>query len=140
MATLQRRQASRSDELPFFPTNSQTMPYQSDTAFTTAWETILTPRTATLSLGLVFIGDQVSGVNTGGAWQVLLDAAVVMSGTITATFSYQFAAAFLDLTPYLTASQVQVSVQARRTSGAATGGKHGLGGSIGIAPRYARLL
>lgn len=140
VAALQRSQAQPADELPFFPTNLQTMPYQSYTSFTTAWETILTPRTSKLSLGLVAIGDQVSAVNTGGEWQVLFDTTVVMSGTVAATFSYQFAAQVLDLTPYLANTELKVLIQARRTSGASTGGKFGAGGSIGIAPRYAKLL
>ena len=78
LAALQRQQPTPADELPFYPTNLQTMPYQSFTSFTTAWETILTPRTSKLSLGLVAIGDQVSAVNTGGEWQVLFDTTVLV--------------------------------------------------------------
>lgn len=140
LAALQRQQPTPADELPFYPTNLQTMPYQSFTSFTTAWETILTPRTSKLSLGLVAIGDQVSAVNTGGEWQVLFDTTVVASGTVAATFSYQFAAPVLDVTPYLANTELKVLIQARRTSGQTTGGKFGSGGSIGIAPRYAKLL
>lgn len=140
LAALQRRDGQQRDEVPLFPTNLQSMPYGSFTSFTTVWETAFSPRTASLSLGLVFIGDQVSAVNTGGDWQVLLDSTVVMSGTVAATFSYQFAAAVLNLTPYLTNAETKIFIQTRRTAGQTTGGKFGSGGSLGIAPRYAKLL
>jgi hypothetical protein len=141
VADLRRRDPARPDELPLFPVGLHTMPYQSYTGFTTMWETVLTPRTATLALGLVAIGDQVSAANSGGEWQVLLnDTTVVASGSVAPTFSFQFAAPVIDLTPYLADAEVKVSIQARRTSGATTGGKWGLGGSIGLAPRYARLI
>lgn len=140
IATLQRTGWER-DELPFYPTSLKTMAYEDSTTLVSLWETILTPRTASLSLGLVMIGDQVSAVNTGGDWQVVLnDVDVAMSGTIAATFSYQFAAQVIDLTPYRGLSQLKVQLKARRTSGSSTGGKFGGGGSIAIAPRYARLL
>ena len=114
VAALQRAGWER-DELPFYPTSLHTFVYEDSTSFATLWETILSPRTAQLSLGLVFIGDQVSSVNTGGEWQVVFnDSTVVASGT--------------------------VQIQVRRTSGTNTGGKFGGGGSIGGAPRYARLL
>jgi hypothetical protein len=35
---------------------------------------------------------------------------------------------------------LKVQIQARRTAGATTGGQQGGGGSIGLSPRYARLL
>ncbi|MDV9194308.1 hypothetical protein [Streptomyces sp. Wh19] len=140
VATLRRTGWER-DELPFYPTSMRAMPYDDATAFTSVWESVLAPRTASLSLGLVFIGDQVSGTNTGGAWQVVLNEAdTVMSGSIAATFSYQFAAQVIDLTPYRTRTELKVQIQVRRTSGATTGGKFGGGGAIGMAPRYARLL
>jgi hypothetical protein len=112
------------------------------TSFTTVWETVLAPRTATLSVGLVFIGDQAGSplVNTGGAWQVLLNSTVVMSGTVAATFSYQFASQELSLAAYANDAQLQLQIQTRRTSGSSTGGRWGFGGSILIAPRYIRLL
>lgn len=136
-----RRIGREQDELPFFPTSLRGLVYDDVTSFTTEWETILTPRTATLSLGLVLIGDSVSSTNTGGSWQVLFnDTTVVASGTVPATFSYVFPALSLDLTPYRASAQLKVSVQVRRTSGAPTGGKYGGGGSIGCAPRYARQL
>lgn len=137
-----RRSGRPLDELPFFPTSFHGMVYEDNTAFTTYWETVFTPRTASLSLGLIFIGDQAGSpmVNTGGEWQVLFDSTVVMSGTVAATFSYQYAAQVLDLTPYRSASELKVTLQARRTSGSTTGGRYGLGGAIGLAPRYARLL
>ncbi|MDX3074629.1 hypothetical protein [Streptomyces sp. MI02-7b] len=133
------------DELAMFPTSLRTMPYEDSTAFQTSWETVLTPRTATLQLGLVLIGDAVSTTNTGGAWQVVITDAltVVGSGTVPATFSYVFPSLSIDLTPYLSvspASGVKVQLQVRRTSGATTGGKYGTGGCIGSAPRYARLI
>ncbi|MGW6598510.1 hypothetical protein [Streptomyces sp. NPDC055036] len=135
-----RRRGRERDELPFFGTNLQVMPYQSYTSMTTVWETVLSPRTASLSLGLVTIGDVVTAVNSGGDWQVLANTDVVMSGTISATFSYEFAAAAIDLTPYRSLTELKILIQARRTAGATTGGKFGAGGAIAIAPRYARLL
>lgn len=136
-----RRTGWERDELPFFPTSLHTMPYEDNTAFTTVWESVLAPRTASLSLGLVFIGDFVGTTNTGGAWQVVLaETDTVMSGAVAATFSYQFAAQVIDLSPYQTRTELKVQLQVRRTSGATTGGKFGNGGAIGIAPRYARLL
>jgi hypothetical protein len=136
-----RRTGWERDEVPLYPTHFETMPFLDTAAFTSTWECIITPRTATLSLGLVFIGDSVSAVNTGGAWQVLLNSAdVVMSGTVAATFSYQFATKVVDLTPYRSLNDLKIQVMCRRTSGATTGGKFGGGGSIAIAPTYARLL
>lgn len=136
-----RRTGWERDELPFYPTSLHSMPYEDSTTFAIVWETILTPRTATLSLSLVTIGDQVSAVNTGGEWQVVLDdSAVVLSGTVAPTFSYQFATGVVDLAPYQGASQLKVQIKARRTSGSTTGGKFGSGGAVAVAPRYARLL
>lgn len=135
-----RRSGWERDELPFYATSLHGLVYEDGTSFTTLWETILSPRTATLSLGLVFIGDVVGTTNTGGDWQVLLDTTVVANGTVPASFSYTFPALTLDLTPYRAATQLKVQVQVRRTAGATTGGKYGGGGSIGGAPRYARLL
>ena len=140
VAALQRAGWER-DELPFYPTSLHTFVYEDSTSFATLWETILSPRTAQLSLGLVFIGDQVSSVNTGGEWQVVFnDSTVVASGTVPATLAYTLPALTLDLTPYRAASSLKVQIQVRRTSGTNTGGKFGGGGSIGGAPRYARLL
>ncbi|MFC9752976.1 hypothetical protein [Streptomyces sp. NPDC056921] len=140
VATLRRTGWER-DELPFYPTSMRAMPYDDAGAFTSVWESVLTPRTASLSLGLVFIGDQVSGTNTGGAWQVVLaESTTVMSGSVAATFSYQFAAQVIDLTPYRALTELKIQIQVRRTSGATTGGKFGGGGAIGMSPRYARLL
>lgn len=129
------------DELPFYATSLKGMAYEDATAFTTVWETILTPRTATLSLGIVAIGDVVGTTNTGGSWQVLMNSTdVIMTGNVPATFSYQFGTGEIDLAPYLTLTELKVQIQTRRTSGATTGGKFGAGGSIGVAARYARLL
>lgn len=140
VAALQRAGWER-DELPFYPTSLRGMAYEDATAFMTLWETILSPRTATLSLGLVFIGDVVSSTNTGGEWRVQFnDTTVVASGSVPATNAYVFPALSLGLTPYRTASQLKVQIQVRRTAGATTGGRFGGGGSIGGAPRYARLL
>lgn len=140
LAALEHHRPVERDELPFYPTHYQTVTYCDSTSWTTQWEVIFTPRTGSLSLGLVAIGDVVGTTNTGGQWQVLLDDAVVMSGSVPATFSYQHPAAVLDLAPYRTAAEVKVEVQTRRTTGANTGGKFGGGGSIGIAPRYARMI
>ena len=135
-----RRAGTVADELPFFPTSQRGLVYEDGVAFLTTWETILTPRTATLDIGLVFLGDVVGSTNTGGAWQVLLEDAVVGSGTVPATFAFSTPSVLVDLTPYRSASQVKVRLQTRRTSGATTGGLYGNGGSVGSAPRYARLL
>ncbi|RMB85628.1 hypothetical protein [Streptomyces shenzhenensis] len=140
LAALQRSGWER-DELPFYPTSLNGMVYEDDTTFITLWETVLTPRSASLALGLVLLGDQVDNTtNTGGEWQVLFDSTVVASGSVPATFSYVFPALTLDLTPYRAATQLKVAVQVRRTSGATAGGKYGGGGCIGGSPRYARLL
>lgn len=135
-----RRSGAERDELPFFATSQHGLVYEDATAFITLWETILTPRTATLSLGLVLLGDVVSSTNSGGDWQVLLDTTVAASGTVPATFSFVLPALTLDLTPYRAQTQLKAQLQVRRTAGATTGGKYGGGGSIGGAPRYARLL
>lgn len=135
-----RRSGWERDELPLYPTSLHGLVYEDATSFTTLWESLLSPRTASLSLGLVLIGDVVTSTNTGGDWQVLFDTTVVASGAVPATFSYTFPALALDLTPYRAAAQLKVQVQVRRTAGATTGGKYGGGGSIGCAPRYARLL
>lgn len=140
VATLERSGRVR-DEVPFYATSLRTFVYEDATAFATLWETILTPRTATLALGLVFIGDVVAGTNTGGEWRVVLDdSQVVDTGPVPATFAYTLPASVIDLTPYRAASQLKVQIQVRRTSGATTGGRYGGGGSIGGGPRYARLL
>ena len=135
-----RRSGWERDELPLYPTSQHGLVYEDVTVFTTVWETILSPRTATLALGLVLLGDVVGTTNTGGEWQILLESTVVANGTVPATFAYQFPALTLDLTAYRAATQLKVLVQVRRTSGATTGGKWGGGGSIGCSPRYARLL
>jgi hypothetical protein len=136
-----RRAGWERDELPFYSTSFNGLLYNDPTSFTTVWETILSPRTASLALGLVLIGDVVSSTNTGGEWQVAFnDSTIVASGSVPATFSYVFPALSLDLTPYRAASQLKVQIQVRRTAGATTGGKYGGGGSIGCSPRYARLL
>jgi hypothetical protein len=142
LAQLRRRSSPMFDEVPVFPTAFQGMPAIDDTSFVTAWETVLTRRTESLSVGLVFIGDQAGSplVNTGGAWQVLLNGTVVMSGTVAATFSYQFANQSLSLAAYPEGTEVKLEIKVRRTSGATTGGRWGFGGSILIAPRYIRLL
>lgn len=139
VAALQRTGWER-DELPFFPTSQHGLVYEDATSFITLWETVLTPRTATLALGLVFLGDVVSSTNSGGDWQVLLDTDVAASGTVPATFSYVLPALTLDLSPYLANPQLKCQVQVRRTAGATSGGKYGGGGSIGGSPRYAQLL
>ncbi|MFI1734051.1 hypothetical protein ACH40E_33530 [Streptomyces acidicola] len=135
-----RRAGRERDELPFFPTSQHGLAYHDSTDWTTLWETILSPRTATLALGLILLGDTVTGTNTGGEWQLLFDEAPVATGTVPATFSYVLPALTLDLTPYRSAAQLKVRIQVRRTSGATTGGMFGGGGSIGASPRYARLL
>jgi hypothetical protein len=136
-----RRSGWVRDELPFYPTSLHGLVYEDSTSFTTLWETILAPRTSRLELGMVFIGDAVGAANTGGEWRVQLDdTTVIASGSVPATFSFLLASVTLDLTPYRNATQLKVQIQVRRTSGATTGGRYGGGGSIGGAPRYARLL
>ena len=135
-----RRSGTVREELPLFPTSQHGLVYEDATSFVTVWESILAPRTASLSLGLVLLGDIVSSTNTGCEWQVLLDGTQVANGTVPATFSYVLPTLTLDLTPYRAQSQLKIQVQVRRTAGASTGGKWGGGGSIGCSPRYARLL
>ena len=96
----QARTGWERDELPLYPTAFTAMAFNDSTTFSTLWEGVMTPRTASLSIGLTTVGDQVSGTNTGGGWQVLLGGAVVWSGTVAPTY----------------------------------------GGSIGLSPRYLRLL
>ncbi|MGW0012476.1 hypothetical protein ACWDVX_22370 [Streptomyces tendae] len=140
VAMLQRTKRGR-DEVPFFPTSFRGLVYEDPTTWTTVWETILTPRMGTLSLGLMFVGDSVGGVNTGGEWQIILDSSTVLtSGNVPATFTYTFPSVPIDLTPYRGVDQLQVRVQTRRTSGATTGGLYGGGGAIGSSLRFARLL
>ncbi|MEU3700994.1 hypothetical protein AB0E82_02075 [Streptomyces anulatus] len=139
VATLRRTGWER-DELPLYPTAYTALAFSDATAFDTLWEGVLSPRTASLSLGLTLVGDQVAGVNTGGAWQVLFNGAVVWSGTALPSFTVQYASTVLDLLPYRGQSQLLVEIQTRRTSGATTGGRNGNGGSIGLSPRFARLL
>ncbi|MFF6904517.1 hypothetical protein ACFY9Q_01075 [Streptomyces sp. NPDC012389] len=139
VATLRRTGWER-DELPLYPTNFTAMAFNDGTSFGTLWEGVLSPRTASLSLGLTLVGDQVAAVNTGGQWQVLLGGAVVWSGTVLPTYTVQYAATVLDLLPYRQQSELLVEIQTRRTSGATTGGRNGNGGSIGLSPRFARLL
>jgi len=136
----QARTGWERDELPLYPTAFTAMAFNDSTTFSTLWEGVMTPRTASLSIGLTTVGDQVSGTNTGGAWQVLLGGAVVWSGTVAPTYTIQYASTVLDLTPYRGLSSLLVEIQTRRTSGATTGGRGGAGGSIGLSPRYLRLL
>lgn len=135
------REGWERDEVPFYPTSLRTFVYDDATSFTTLWETIISPRAATLSLGLVFIGDAVGATNTGGEWRVQFDdSTTVASGNVPPTFTYALPALSLDLTPYRAATSLKIQIQVRRTSGANTGGKFGNGGAIGGAPRYARLI
>lgn len=136
-----RRTTRGRDEVPFFPTSFRGLVYEDPTTWTTVWETILTPRMGTLSLGLMFVGDQVSGVNTGGEWQILLDSSTVLtSGNVPANFAFTYPSVPIDLTLYRGVDQLQVRIQTRRTSGATTGGRYGGGGAIGSGLRFARLL
>ncbi|MGI3198451.1 hypothetical protein ACRJ4B_16170 [Streptomyces sp. GTA36] len=136
-----RRSGWERDEVPFYPTSLHGLVYEDNTSFTTLWESIITPRSATLALGLVLIGDVVGTTNTGGAWQLVLnDTTVVASGNVPPTYTYSFPTTVVDLTPYRAATQLKVQFQVRRTSGATTGGRYGGGGSIGGSPTYARML
>lgn len=139
LAQLQRTGWER-DELPLYPTNFTAMAFNDGTTFSTLWETVFAPRTAGLALGLTVVGDQVGAVNTGGEWQVLLAGAVVWSGTVPANYTVQSPATTLDLLPYRGTAEVLLQIQTRRTAGATTGGRNGNGGSIGLSPRYARML
>ncbi|WP_407553057.1 hypothetical protein QOM21_23835 [Streptomyces sp. Pv4-95] len=141
LAQLERSGRER-DEIPFFPTNSRTIAYDdASAALVTTWETIISPRTALLSLGLVFIGDYVSPNYTGGLWQVVVnDSVVVGSGAVPASLTYVLPTLSIDLAPYRNSPDLKIQIQTRRTSGSTTGGKFGGGGSIGSAPRFARQL
>jgi hypothetical protein len=136
-----RRTGRTASEVPFFSARLTSLVYESNAGWATLWETVITPRAATLLLGLALIGDQVGSVNTGGEWQVLIDDAnPVASGSVPPTFAFVYPTATIDLMPYRTATQLKISIQVRRTFGATTGGRTGTGGSIGCSPRYARLL
>lgn len=138
---LLRRTGSRADDLPLFRTNYEGLNWDDDTVFTTTFETTFTPRAASLSLGLMFIGDVVGAVATGGAWQVVLNtAAVVASGTVPATNSYVLADLAIDLSAYVAQSDLRIDIETRRTAGATTAGRFGAGGSIGSGVRYARMI
>src|SRR5919109_277672 len=119
-----KRSGWERDELPFYATSLHGLIYEDSTSLVTLYETILTPRTATLSLGLVLIGDSVSSTNTGGNWQVLANS------TVPATFSYTFPALTIDLTPYRALTSLKIQLQVQRTAGATTGGKYGGGGAL----------
>lgn len=137
-----RRSGRRADELPMNRTNFEGLNYDdTSAAFATVFETTYTPRSATLALGLLLIGDVVGAVNTGGSYQVVINTTdVVASGSVPATFSYVIPSLVLDLSPYLSASDLRVDVQTRRTAGATTGGRYGGGGCIGSTVRYARMI
>lgn len=139
LARLERSTTGTADEVPFYPTAYETMAYVDNTTYTTAWETTITPRGSTLSMRMVILGDSINSVNSGGDWQVLFNSAVVWSGSVPATFTYQYVQTILDVTPYASASSLHIELQARRTAGATTGGRNGSGGSIGMSPIYARL-
>lgn len=140
----QLRRTSRTLYQPgaLFATSLHGMVYE-DTAspnWVTYFETHIRPARQ-LDIGLVFLGDQVSGTNTGGAWQIKVAGTVISSatGTVTANFSYQFASALIDLTSYPSNQPVLIEVQGQRTSGATTGGKYGTGGTLGIGIRWANF-
>ncbi|MFF8447866.1 hypothetical protein ACF06Q_09215 [Streptomyces leeuwenhoekii] len=136
-----RRTGWERDEVPFYATSYRGLVFEDNTTWSTMYETILTPRASVLALGLVFIGDQVSGTNTGGEWRVMFDdTTTAASGNVPATYSYHFPVLSIDLIPYRAASALKVQLQTRRTAGATTGGLYGAGGSIGGSLRYARLL
>lgn len=137
-----RRSGRRADELPMNRTNFEGLNFDdTSAAFTTVYETTYTPRSASLAIGLLLIGDSVSAVNTGGSWQVIVNTTdVVASGSVPATFSYVTPSLVLDLSPYLSASDLRVDLQTRRTAGATTGGRYGGGGCIGSSIRYARMI
>lgn len=104
-----------------------------------AWQNIFTPRSGTLTLGLQLAGDQVSGVNTGGVWDVQLNGQTVANGTVPATFSIVQPVVKLDLTPYLGVTDLLVTLRTQRTSGASTGGRYGTGGCIASGLLFARM-
>lgn len=136
-----RRSGRRADELAMHPTNFRGLNYDDSTVYTTVWETTFTPRSASLNLGLMFIGDVVSAVNTGGDWQVFVNTTdVIASGSVPATFSYVLPDLALDLSPYLAKADLRIDVRTRRTAGATTGGRNGSGGCIGSSIRYARMI
>ncbi|MEU4205577.1 hypothetical protein AB0F64_37395 [Streptomyces sp. NPDC026294] len=141
LAQLERTGRTTS-EIPFFPTASHGLFWEDTGAFATTWETIITPRAAVVSLGLVFIGDLVGSTYTGGAWQVVLNdgAVTVGSGAVPPSATYALPAVSIDLGLYRGAPDLKIQIQTRRTSGATAGGRYGGGGAIGSAPRFARQL
>lgn len=139
LARVERAGNGQPGEVPFYPTHYETLAYADGTTFSTVWESTITPRGSALSMEVITLGDQVGTVNTGGAWQMLLNGSVTWSGTVLPTFTLALAQKNTDLTPYLGAD-LHIELQVRTTSGATTGGRYGRGGSIGISPVYARLL
>ncbi|KRV48776.1 hypothetical protein AQ490_23175 [Wenjunlia vitaminophila] len=139
VAQLERRSADTRAEMPMWPTGPRGVVNADETVFATQWEGMVQPRTRTLSIGLLLLGDQVAGVNTGGEWRLRVAEVVAATGVIVANFTWSLQGADLDLTPYMTTANVKIEFQTRRTSGATTGGKYGTGGCIASVIRYALL-
>lgn len=134
------RGGSRPDDLPLFRTNYEGLNWDDSSTITTVFENKFTPRSASLALGLLLIGDVVGTTNTGGAWQVVLNLSdIVASGTIPATNSYVLQDLVIDMSPYIAQTDLRIDVKTQRTTGASTGGRYGGGGCIGSAVRYARM-
>jgi hypothetical protein len=71
-----RRSGSVVDDVSLFATGFENYNYDdASVALSTVFENTFTPRGASLVIGLSVFGDQVSAVNTGGTWDVLVNGA-----------------------------------------------------------------
>lgn len=115
----------------FGPTSFISAPYSQGTGWAetaSAWVPCDGPK---LHLDLSFLGDQIGGVNTGGAYRILVAGGQVASGSVPATFSWVGVSLDIDMTPYYgPGSAVYVSIQVQQTSGASSGGRNGGAGSV----------
>jgi hypothetical protein len=135
-----RRSGSVVDDVSLFATGFENYNYDdASVALSTVFENTFTPRGASLVIGLSVFGDQVSAVNTGGTWDVLVNGVTAAAGTVPATFTIVNSDVVIDLSPYLGTTSVHVEIRTRRTAGATTGGRYGGGGCIASTVRYARM-
>lgn len=134
-----RRSGSVVDDLTLFRTGFENFNYDDASSLSTVFENTFSPRGSSLVIGLSIFGDQVSAVNTGGTWDVLVNSVTAASGSVPATFTIIDTDVAIDLSPYLGTSSVHVEIRTRRTAGATTGGRYGGGGCIASTIRYARM-
>ncbi|OKJ06830.1 hypothetical protein AMK19_23570 [Kitasatospora sp. CB01950] len=115
----------------FSPTSYLCAPYSQDTVWTEVSSAYVPRDAPKLRLEASFVGDQVAGVNTGGAYRIMINGTQAAAGTVPPTFTWVNVSTDIDMTPYYAPGDaVQVSVQVQRTSGATTGGRNGGAGSI----------